>query len=165
VAVVLGAARARRWPLSRWVATICIGGGVLAGAGIAVPSSAGTLTPPVITEPFTPLPCHHTTTLGLEGCAEGQLSTADRAINEQVRLLVQVIPTTRQRASFVDVETEWMKYRTADCSTVSAVFEGGTIAPIEYALCEVRDDVARSADLRAYFSLLEEGHRNAPRWP
>lgn len=140
-------------------------GMTLAGAGFAATSSAAVLTPPEITEPFTPLPCHHGTTLGLEGCAEGQLLSADRRINEQVKLLFSVIATTQQKRSFVAVEQEWLTYRKADCSTVSAVFQGGTIAPVEYALCEVRDDEARSTDLHSYFGLLEEGRGNVPRWP
>lgn len=144
---------------------ICIGGAILIGAGTSIASSAGTLAPPVITEPFTPLPCQRSTTLGLEGCAEGQLTTADRSINEQVNVLFHVIATARQRSSFVAVEAEWLKYRKADCTTVSAAFQGGTIAPVEYALCEVRDDEARSADLHSYFRLLEEGRGGAPTWP
>jgi uncharacterized protein YecT (DUF1311 family) len=163
VALVLNVGSRRR-PPSRWSAAICVGA-VLIGASISAVSSAGTLAPPVITEPYTPLPCHRNTTLGLEGCTEGQLTTADRGINEQVKVLFDAISAARQRRTFVAVETEWMKYRTADCSTVSAIFQGGTIAPLEYALCEVRDDEARSADLHSYFSLLEEGRSNPPKWP
>ena len=140
-------------------------GAVLAGVGISHASSAAPLTPPVITEPFTPLPCHHSTTLGLEGCAEGQLLAADHRIDEQVKLLFGVIPAASQKGIFVAVEHEWLAYRKADCSTVSAVFQGGTIAPVEYALCEVRDDEARSADLHSYFELLEDGRGDTPKWP
>jgi uncharacterized protein YecT (DUF1311 family) len=119
----------------------------------------------VITEPVTPLPCHHGTTLGLEGCAEGQLLSTDRRVNKEVKLLFTVIPTAHQKQSFVQVEREWLAFRKADCSTMSAIFEGGTIAPLEYALCEVRDDEARSSDLYSYFGLLEEGRSDLPAWP
>jgi uncharacterized protein YecT (DUF1311 family) len=142
-----------------------VGAAVLVSAGVSGASGVATLTPPVITEPFTPLPCHHGTTLGLEGCAEGQLLSTDRRINEQVKLLFDVIPTARQKRDFVAVEKEWLTYRKADCSTVSAIFQGGTIEPVEYALCEVRDDEARSADLHSYFDLLEEGRGDVPTWP
>lgn len=135
------------------------------GGAVSDASGAATLKLPVITEPFTPLPCHRATTIGLEGCAEGQLLSADRRINEQVKLLFTVISTAEQKRSFVAVENEWLTYRKADCSTMSAVFQGGTIAPLEYALCEVRDDEARSADLHAYYGLLEEGSQDAPKWP
>jgi uncharacterized protein YecT (DUF1311 family) len=151
--------------LSRGARAIVVSGVLFVGAGISDASSATTPAPPVITEPFTPLPCHHGTTLGLEGCAEGQLLTADRRINDEVKLLLNVIPTSHQQRSFVAVEREWLAYRKADCSTMSAVFEGGTIAPLEYALCEVRDDEARSTDLHSYFGLLEEGRGDLPKWP
>jgi len=122
------------------------------------------LSPPVITENFTPLPCHHTTTIGLEGCAEGQLLSTDRRLNEQVKLLFTLMPTDDRKVSFDSVERAWLAYRKADCSTVTAAFQGGTIAPVDYALCEVRDNVARSADLHSLFELMEEGN-SGPRWP
>jgi uncharacterized protein YecT (DUF1311 family) len=137
----------------------------LVGSGAIDSLGAATLRPPVIKEPFTPLPCHHGTTIGLEGCAEGQLLSADRRIDEQVKLLFKEISIARRRQNFVAVENEWLAYRKADCSAMSAVFQGGTIAPLEYALCEVRDDESRSADLHTYFNLLEEGRSNAPEWP
>jgi uncharacterized protein YecT (DUF1311 family) len=139
--------------------------GTLLVGGAASGASASTLKPPVITEPFTPLPCHHRTTIGLEGCTEGQLLSGDRRINEEVRLLFGAMPTVSQRRAFVAVENEWLAYREADCSTVSAIFQGGTIAPVEFALCEVREDNARSADLHSYFGLLEEGVSDVPKWP
>jgi uncharacterized protein YecT (DUF1311 family) len=151
--------------LWRGARVIVVCGVLLIGADISVASSAPTPTPPVITEPFTPLPCHHGTTLGLEGCAEGQLLSTDRRVNKEVKLLFTVIPTAHQKQSFVQVEREWLAFRKADCSTMSAVFEGGTIAPLEYALCEVRDDEARSSDLYSYFGLLEEGRSDLPAWP
>lgn len=165
MALVLAAQRNRRASLSRGARVIFACGVVLVAVGISHASSAAALTPPVISEPFTPLPCQRSTTLGLEGCAEGQLLSADRRINEQVKLLFRLIPTSSQKASFVAVEGQWLAYRKADCSTVSAIFQGGTIAPVEYALCEVRDDEARSTDLHSYFELLEEGRGDAPRWP
>ncbi len=163
MAVVLGAKRPRYSVASRVASGLLLG--VLAVLGTSTSAVASSLTPPVIAEPFTPLPCHHGTTIGLEGCAEAQLLSADRRIDEQVEVIFRVIPTTSQKTHFVAVENEWLTYRKSDCSTVSAVFQGGTIAPIEYALCEVRDDQSRSADLHSYFSLLEEGMSGAPRWP
>ncbi|MGA7835732.1 MAG: lysozyme inhibitor LprI family protein [Acidimicrobiales bacterium] len=119
---------------------------------------------PVIREPFTPLPCRHDTTIGLEGCAEGQLLAADRRLNDQVQVVLVAIATMHQRRQFVTVEAQWLTYRTSDCTNVAATFEGGTIQPVEYALCELRDDEARSSDLHSFFSLLEEG-RSGPAWP
>jgi uncharacterized protein YecT (DUF1311 family) len=130
------------------------------------PSDASGTSPkaPVIHEPFTPLPCRRGTTIGLEGCAEGQLLTADRRLNKQVQVVLVAIATTRQRRQFVKVEEQWLAYRTSDCANVAATFQGGTIQPVEYALCELRDDEARSSDLHSFFSLLEEG-TSGPAWP
>jgi hypothetical protein len=36
---------------------------------------------------------------------------------------------------------------------------------VEFASCEVGDDSARSTELHAFFSLLEQGVANAPRRP
>jgi uncharacterized protein YecT (DUF1311 family) len=144
---------------------IAVSGASLVGGAASNPSGAATLKPPVITESFTPLPCEHQTMIGLDGCAEGQLLATDRRINEQVKLLFGAIRSEDQRRNFVAVENEWLTYRKADCSVASAVFQGGTIAPLTYALCEVRDDEARSADLHSYFTDLEEGSSSAPKWP
>jgi uncharacterized protein YecT (DUF1311 family) len=163
VELVLAAAR-RRFASAARVASVVVACGVMLMSGSLV-SGAASLKPPVITETFTSLPCHRSTTIGLEGCAEGQLLSTDRRINEQVKLLFGVIATAPQRRNFVAVENQWLAYRKADCSTVSDAFQGGSIAPVEYALCEVRDNEARSADLHSYFALLEEGSSASPAWP
>jgi uncharacterized protein YecT (DUF1311 family) len=123
------------------------------------------LKPPVIIETFTRLPCNRGTTIGLEGCAEGRLLSADRRLNEQVKLLFDLLPTAQRRRSFVAVQDEWFAYRTADCATFAAIFQGGTIAPVEYTSCEVQDDVSRGTDLHLFFTLLEEGASSQPAWP
>ncbi len=161
---------ANRRPLARsFVAAILVTGLLTAQFALSsAPSGASgttSLSPPVIKEPFTPLPCHRGTTLGLEGCAEGQLLTTDRRLDEQVKLIFAAIATMSQRRGFVAVEEQWLAYRGSDCSNVAATFQGGTIQPVEYALCEVHDDETRSADLRSFFALLEEGKSPVPAWP
>lgn len=130
-----------------------------------VSSSAATLRPPVIAEHFTVLPCNHQTTLGMEGCAEGQLLAADHLVNRQVRLLFWSLSSTSQKQTFVKAETAWLRYRAADCQSVSATYEGGTFAPVEYALCEVRDDRSRGAALHEQYSLMEQDNSAAKLWP
>jgi uncharacterized protein YecT (DUF1311 family) len=142
-----------------------VGGVMFVFGGQSGASGSDPLKAPVITETFTHLPCNHGTTVGLEGCAEGRLLSTDRQLNEQVKLLFDLLPNTQRKRSFVAVEDEWFAYRKTDCATVAAIFHGGTIAPVEYAQCEVRDDRSRSADLHSFFSLLEEGNSNSPRWP
>jgi hypothetical protein len=59
----------------------------------------------------------------------------------------------------------WLASRTADCQSESNVYQGGSIAPMQYAHCEVSEDQARSMMLRSYFNLLEQNTRNEPIWP
>lgn len=120
---------------------------------------------PVIAESFTHLPCTHKTQLGLDGCAERVLLHRDALLNAQVKLLFGLLSTQQAQKRFVAVEDEWLRYRTADCTNVEAIFQGGSIGPMEYADCEANDDALRSDDLHDYFLLLEEGTANPPRWP
>ncbi len=148
------------------VASVLIVGGVIfASGGRSGASGPGTLRPPVISETFTHLPCNQNTTVGLEGCVEGRLLSTDRRLNEQVKLLFDLLPSAQRKRSFAAAEDEWFAYRKADCATFAAIFQGGTIAPVEYTQCEVHDDESRSTDLRSLFTLLEEGTSDPPAWP
>jgi uncharacterized protein YecT (DUF1311 family) len=162
--VVLGVKRPRLGKVAR-VTRAIVSAAVLVVGAASVTSGAATLAPPVINESFTPLPCHHGTTIGLEGCAEGQLLSADRRIDEEVKVLFDVMPTVSEKKELIAAETAWLAYRKADCSAQSAAFQGGTIAPIEYTFCEVSDNESRSTDLHAYFGLLEQGNDDRPKWP
>lgn len=127
--------------------------------------AAGTPTAPVIKEKFTALPCNHATTVGLEGCAEGRLLATDRRINLEVALLFKLLGSTSQRRTFVTSEDVWFTYRTADCESVAATYQGGSLAPVEFADCEVADNESRSVDLHSHFELVEQDNDAAPTWP
>ena len=128
-------------------------------------AAASPLKTPVIKENFTKLPCNHKTTLGLEGCAEGQLVSADHQINLQVALVLTSMSTNSQKADFVKAENLWFAFRGADCMSVSATYQGGSLAPVEFARCEVRDDALRSAALHSQYQLMEQDNSSAPAWP
>ncbi|MGB8179931.1 MAG: lysozyme inhibitor LprI family protein [Acidimicrobiales bacterium] len=138
----------------------------LASCGSSSPTSTTTTSAatPVITEHFTRLPCNHTNTLGLEGCAEGQLLSADRRIDAEVKLLFSLIPTA-QRTSLRSAEKVFLTYRKSTCLAYSDVYRGGTFAPVEYALCEVRLDEVQSTTLHVYFRLADEGASRSLTWP
>jgi len=127
--------------------------------------ATGKLSPPVIREKFTVLPCNHETTVGLEGCAEGQLLATDHRINVEVALLFRVLDGATQRRSFVTSEDLWFKYRDADCQSVASIYGGGTLAPVEFADCEVLDNESRSVDLLGHYELVEQGSSSPPAWP
>jgi uncharacterized protein YecT (DUF1311 family) len=127
---------------------------------------ATTLKAPVITERFTPLPCHMNTTIGMEGCAEAKILRDDKRLNEQVAIIFGLLHGTNQKLDFINAETLWLKYRGADCQSFANVFAGGSFAPVAYANCDVQDDVWRSADLHSLFRGLTEGDgANVPTWP
>jgi uncharacterized protein YecT (DUF1311 family) len=147
--------------------------GVLAAAGVALascgsgsPTTSTTTTAPspVISEHFTKLPCNHKNTLGLEGCAEGQLLSADRRIDKEVKLLFSLVPKAQQK-SLASAQKEFLAYRKSTCTAFSDVYRGGTFAPVEYALCEVRLDEVQSTTLHVYFRLANEGASRSLTWP
>ena len=145
---------------------LAVAGVLLASCGSGSPTTATTTTvvTPVITEHFTKLPCNHKNTLGLEGCAEGQLLSADRRIDNEVKLLFSLIPKAQQK-SLTSSQKVFLTYRKSTCSAFSDVYRGGTFAPVEYALCEVRLDEVQSTTLHVYFRLANEGASRTLTWP
>jgi uncharacterized protein YecT (DUF1311 family) len=141
-------------------------GVALASCGSGSPTSTTTTTAasPVITEHFTKLPCNHKNTLGLEGCAEGQLLSADRRIDNEVKLLFSLVPKAQQK-SLASAQKVFLTYRKSTCTSFSDVYRGGTFAPVEYALCEVRLDEVQSTTLHVYFRLANEGASRSLTWP
>ena len=98
----------------------------------------------MITEQFKPvLPCNNTTTLGQEGCAEHEVVAADRQLNADIKVVFGLLADDAARQDFVAAQMAWARYRTADCSSQSDVYEGGTEQPVLYGLCLASDDVSR----------------------
>ncbi len=107
--------------------------------------------PPVIHEPFTPLPCpaHPSTTLALEGCAERALLASDRAIDARVAKAYRLLATTSGQAAFVAGERSWLAYRRATCAAAGAWYAGGSAEPVVVADCEQARNVTHLRDLAA----------------
>ena len=94
------------------------------------------LSPPVIHESFTPLPCpaHPQAQLELEGCAEKAILATDRRI-DAVNAMIFARLATRDRATFVAGERAWLRYRRASCLTAASKYAGGTLASLVDADC------------------------------
>jgi uncharacterized protein YecT (DUF1311 family) len=103
--------------------------GLVAAAALAV-------SPPVIHEVFTPLPCpaHAQTQLELEGCAERAILATDRRI-DALNSKIFARLAQRDRATFVAGERAWLRYRRASCLTAASKFSGGTLASLVDANC------------------------------
>lgn len=133
----------------------------LASAG----SSSPALTPPVIHEQFTLLPCAKGTTIGIEGCTEHQLVRADARIDKEVRVLFGLLHDNAARGRLTKAQVTWMTFRQADCLSQSDIYEGGTQAAVEFGLCALGDDKARIGQLRGFYLGLVQGRHNAPKFP
>jgi uncharacterized protein YecT (DUF1311 family) len=165
--------RSQRSRLSRATTRRLLTIGAVAGMGLLLASCGSSASKtsttthgvaPVIIEHFTKLPCNHKNTLGLEGCAEGQLLSTDKRIDKEVTLLFSLVPKAQQK-SLAAAETVFLKYRSATCKAYSDVYRGGSFAPVEYAQCEVRMDEVQSTALHGYFRLAEADASHSLAWP
>jgi uncharacterized protein YecT (DUF1311 family) len=108
--------------------------------------------PPVVKETFTALPCKgapaHRSTIEMEGCAEQQVLSRDKAINALNRQVFAAVHTTSAQRVFVTSNAKWLAYRNAFCATAASEFSGGTEAPVVAAQCDAKLDAEHVTDLR-----------------
>ena len=122
---------------------------------VAAAAEPARLTPPVVSESFTPLPCpaKPKTTLDFEGCAERRILRSDKAINAQVKTIFFLLRRRRSRSAqvrFVRGERAWLTYRRALCASRADLYEGGSESPALFADCEVGINVAHLKELRTF---------------
>ena len=102
-----------------------------------VPTKTSRLAAPVLREKFTLLACNVNTTIGMEGCAEHQIVSLDTKINQlRVEIFSHLYNQSAKR-NFVIAEDNWRTYRKTTCASNSDVYQGGSLAPVEFARCEV----------------------------
>jgi uncharacterized protein YecT (DUF1311 family) len=113
--------------------------------------AAASVTPPVIHEPFTALPCplHPDTTIDVEGCQEHRVLRTDRQIDTQVRTIFRLLRTESIRATFVQGERNWLRYRRQSCAAEASRFAGGTAHGVAFLTCTLQRNKAHVADLAA----------------
>jgi uncharacterized protein YecT (DUF1311 family) len=133
-----------------------------AGATASVPAPR----PPVIVEPFNPpFACNQQSNLGVTGCAEREVDTWDARIDAEVKFLFRFLYDNASRRHLVTAQAAWLAYRTADCTSQSDVYEGGTEQPIAYLQCLAADDRSRSTDLKGFYADLTQGRQEVPKFP
>ena len=112
------------------------------------------LSAPVIQEHFTLLPCEGSpsarTTLQEEGCLEHRILATDGQIDAVARSIFALVGTSAARRNFILAQTAWLRFRRADCESVSDVFAGGTLASLVDARCTLERNAERIKDLRAF---------------
>ena len=114
------------------------------------------LSPPVIRDPFTPLPCTgapgHRTTLQMEGCAEKQILASDKRIDALNEAIFGRLSDSAARRRFIAGHNAWLAYRHAYCLSASDVFEGGTEAGVVDAACTAVVNSQHVKNLKAFLA-------------
>jgi uncharacterized protein YecT (DUF1311 family) len=105
--------------------------------------------PPVIHEPWTPLPCpmHPQSTVEVEGCLEKAVTASDRRINARVATIFRLLRTASDRAAFVEGEQSWLHYRRRSCAATASAYRSGSAEPVAFLSCEKSRNARHLADL------------------
>ncbi|HVW80605.1 MAG TPA: lysozyme inhibitor LprI family protein [Mycobacteriales bacterium] len=122
-----------------------------APASSAAPSTAAQPIPS-IPESFTLLPCpahRPVTTLQIEGCAEHRIVALDSRVTQIARSVYAELRSAAAKRRLVASQAAWIARRRAVCLEASNAYSGGTLAPVAYATCEVRQDRRRAVALAA----------------
>ena len=115
------------------------------------------LSPPVLRETFTLLPCprHAVTTLDLEGCAEHAIVRTDATINGIARRIFGLLATADGKRAFVRSEARWLDFRRDSCAAEASKYAGGTLAPLLDAQCQADRSRTHVRDLTSLLRTLK----------
>jgi len=102
------------------------------------------------TAPYAAEDCSKLTTqMDLNRCAADNAAAADTALNALYRKVTAKLDDKDSRAALVKAERAWLAYRDAECAyETGPQAEGGSIWPMEEAMCEQRMTDARMKELR-----------------
>jgi uncharacterized protein YecT (DUF1311 family) len=82
------------------------------------------------------------------GCLERAVLRSDRRINAKVAIIFSLIRLKSDRATFVEGERAWLRYRRQSCRALASRFEGGSAQPIAFLDCQKRLNAQHLIDLR-----------------
>jgi uncharacterized protein YecT (DUF1311 family) len=85
----------------------------------------------------------------MEGCAEHRIVALDKQITDTAQAVYADLQTDAAKRRLVASQTAWIARRHAVCLRASNVYAGGTLAPVAFASCEVRQDRRRLVVLAA----------------
>jgi uncharacterized protein YecT (DUF1311 family) len=116
---------------------------------ILIPVAGAAGGPPVIREPWTPLPCpaRPLTTAEIVGCLQRSVVRSDRRINAKVATIFRLLRPSNQ-AAFVEGERAWLRYRRSSCRALASKLEGGSAEAIAFLDCQKRLNAQHLIDLR-----------------
>lgn len=90
------------------------------------------------------------TQFDLNFCAAEAAKSADRQLNQTYQRAIAKFKGTSQASQLVTAQSQWIKFRDADCAFERDRFKGGTIAPLIHAQCLTRLTQQRTKDLESY---------------
>lgn len=85
----------------------------------------------------------------MEGCAEHRIVALDKRVTGTAQALYAALQTEVARHRLVTSQAAWIARRHAVCLRASNAYAGGTLAPVAFANCEVRQDRQRLVELAA----------------
>jgi uncharacterized protein YecT (DUF1311 family) len=107
------------------------------------------LAAPALAQDEGKLDCNHATTqFEMNKCADKDYRAADKALNEAYRnvLAAQQGDDAKLKAA----QRAWIAFRDAECTFRTADDEGGSIQPMDYAMCMTTLTRERTKQLRDY---------------
>jgi uncharacterized protein YecT (DUF1311 family) len=101
-------------------------------------------------------PCAEAQTqLSLTTCWTRLANAAGRRVDSrfrQVRAKLDPKAFPEAAAGFEAAQAKWREYRNAHCEAVEKVYTGGSMGPMQGAICRMRLNEARDAELKALLS-------------
>jgi len=131
----------------------------LIGSAVVTSVAVAALRPPVIREPWTPMPCpaHPRSTVDTEACLERAVTRTDRQVNATAAKIFRQLHRSADRSAFVQGEQAWIRYRRRSCSAEASVYHGGSAEPVAFLACEKRRNARHVADLNDMERTLRQG--------
>jgi uncharacterized protein YecT (DUF1311 family) len=83
-------------------------------------------------------------------CAAEAFRRADRELNDTYSAIIKKLhaaPLSKLRVA----QRAWIQYRDANCDAATALYEGGSIAPMTHSLCLERITKSRTRELHAIY--------------
>lgn len=94
------------------------------------------------------------TQLEMNICADQGAKVSDRELNTVYRQVRAKYKGSAQDDRLVTAQLAWIQFRDAECEVAAGRYEGGSMAPMAYAVCVDRLSQQRTDDLARY---LKEG--------
>ena len=96
------------------------------------------------------------TQMDMNQCAALSYARADTALNLTYQQVLQATESARKE-TLREAQRAWIRMRDADCELENAEFEGGSIHPMLFALCQAHATRLRTGQLRQMLATDEDG--------